>query len=86
MSEHHEEMSVQAVELCRDFNRRMASRQAENGIPLPEIAIGAIYSAVDVATEFNGNISDAIGWARNALDHMEMTLRANDNEPGRSIP
>ena len=76
----HEEMSLKAVELCREFNRRMAARQAENGIPLAEIAIGAIYSAVDVASEFNGNIPDAICWARRALDQMEDSLRLTGEE------
>lgn len=76
-----DEMSIRTVELCRDFNRRMAARQADNGLSLPEIAIGAIYSAVDVAVVFNGNVPDAICWARKALDQMEDSLRLRGDEP-----
>lgn len=72
---------MRAVELCRNFNRRLAAQQAENGIPMPEIAIGAIYSAVDVAVVFNGNVPDAICWARKALDQMEDSLRLHGDEP-----
>ena len=71
----NENMSMQAVELCREFNRRMASQQASQGIPVPEIAIGAIYSAVDVAQGFNGSLPAALAWARRALDVMEDSLR-----------
>lgn len=80
MTTDQEDMSIKAVELCRDFNRRLAARQAANGIPVAEIAIGAIYSAVDVAVEFTGNLPDAICWARRALDQMEEGLRLTGNE------
>ena len=76
-----DEMSMRAVELCRDFNRKLAIQQSQNGIPLPEITIGAIYSAVDIATEFTGNLPDAICWARKALDTMEDSLRLHGDEP-----
>ena len=80
-----ERMSLKAVELCRDFNRRMAARQALNGIPPAEIAIGAIYSAVDVAQGFQGSLPAAIGWARQALDVMEDNLRLLADEPEETM-
>lgn len=80
MKTDHENLSLKAIELCRDLNRRMAARQAANGIPLAEIAIGAIYSAVDVAEEFRGNLPAAVRWARAALDVMEYSLASNDGD------
>ena len=80
-----ERMSLKAVELCRDFNRRMATRQAQNGIPPAEIAIGAIYSAVDVAQVFQGSLPAAIGWVRLALDVMEDNLRLLADKPDETV-
>lgn len=77
--------SVKAIELCREFNRRMAARQALNGVPPAEIAIGAIYSAVDVAQGFQGSLPAAIGWARRALDVMEDSLRLLADEPEETM-
>lgn len=80
-----EQMFLKAIELCRDFNRRMAARQAENGIPPAEIAIGAIYSAVDVAQGFQGSLPAAIGWARRALDVMEDSLPLMSDESDETL-
>lgn len=85
MTSDPEVMSLNAIELCRDFNRRMAARQALNGIPPAEIAIGAIYSAIDVAQGFQGSLPAAIGWARQALDVMEDNLRLLADEPGKTV-
>lgn len=80
-----EDMSLKAIELCRDYNRRMAARQAQNGIPSAEIAIGAIYSAVDIAQGFQGSLPAAIGWARKALDVMEDNLRQTGGVGGGGL-
>lgn len=80
-----EEMSLKAAELCRDFNRRMAAQQLEEGIPAAEVAIGAIYSAVDVAQGFNGSLPAALAWTRRALDVMEDRLRLTGDDEGKGL-
>lgn len=75
-----EDMSLKAIELCRDFNRRMFDRQAQNGIAHADVAIAAIYSAVDVAAVFRGGIPAGLAWVRQALDVMEDRLRLHGDE------
>lgn len=79
MTQEDEATSVQVIDLCRAFNRRMAEKQAEfTGASVEDIAIGAIYSAVDLALAHTGDIPSAIRWARTALDIMEAGLLSPD--------
>lgn len=74
MTDEHETCSVQVIEFCRRFNRRMAEKQVEVGASPEDVAIGAIYSAVDLAQHHAGDATSAIAWARRALDVMEAQL------------
>lgn len=74
MTSEQEAASIQVIEWCRHFNRRMAQKQAEEGARMDDIAIAAAYSAVDLATCHAGDTSAAIEWVRRALDVMEEGL------------
>ncbi len=74
MTDAHEASSMQVIEFCRHFNRRMAEKQAQIGATAEDIAIGAIYSAVDLAMHFTGDTPSALAWLRRALDLMEADM------------
>lgn len=74
MTTEQEAASMQVIEFCRHFNRRMAEQQAGLGARMDDIAIAAAYSAVDLATCHVGEASAAIAWVRRALDVMEAGL------------
>lgn len=74
MTHEQEAASMQVIEFCRHFNRRMAAKQAAEGAALDDIAIAAAYSAVDLATCHVGDTTAAIAWVRRALDVMEEGL------------
>ena len=71
MTPTQEDASLSIIEHCRHFNRRMAEKQAEQGAHLPDIAIAAAYSAVDLAACHVGDTTAAIAWMRDLLDVME---------------
>ena len=72
MTTEQETASMQVIEFCRHFNRRMAAKQAEQGARMDDIAIAAVASAVDLATV--GDATAAVAWVRRALDVMEEGL------------
>lgn len=74
MTPDNEDASVQVIEFCRHFNRRMAERQSDLGARMDDIAIAAAYSAVDLASCHVGDTPAAIAWVRRALDVMEAGL------------
>jgi len=74
MTDEQELASMQVIEFCRHYNRRMAEKQAEQGARLDDIAIAAVASAVDLATCHVGEAGHAIAWVRRALDVMEEGL------------
>ena len=78
MTDDQEASSMQVIEFCRRFNRRMAEKQAEIGARIEDIAIGAIYSAVDLAQAHTGDPVAAIEWARTALDVMERRILSGE--------
>jgi hypothetical protein len=74
MTQEQEAASMQVIDFCRHFNRRMAEKQAEQGARIDDIAIAAAYSAVDLASCHVGDTPSAIAWVRRALDVMEAGL------------
>jgi hypothetical protein len=63
-----EECSVQVIEFCRRFNRKAAERYAEIGVSVEDIAIGALYSAFDLALAHTGDPIATIDWLRRGVD------------------
>lgn len=74
MTADREACSMIVIDQCRSLNRKMAEQQAAIGARLDDIAIAAIYSAVDVAQLHAGDTAAGIAWARRALDVMEDAL------------
>ena len=74
MTDEQETASMQVIEFCRHFNRRMAERQAALGARMDDIAIAGVASAVDLASCHVGDTPSAIAWVRRALDVMEAGL------------
>ena len=62
------------IEFCRNHFRKLGAEEfAKLGARPDDIAIGAIYSAVDLAQHLKrtGDTASAIAWARKALDELE---------------
>ena len=74
MTRDDETCSMQAIEFCRLFNRKMAAKQAEAGVRVEDIAIAAVASAVDLAQHYTGDPASAIAWAHRALEVMAAEL------------
>lgn len=62
------------IEKCRRVNRLAATKYAEQGVTMEDIAIAAMYSAFDLALALKGDPSKALAWARTAFDVMERSL------------
>ena len=72
MTETEEQCSMIVIEFCRKMNRKAAEKYAEVGARPDDIALGAVYSAYDLATVHNGGDPVAsLEWLRRALDMLE---------------
>jgi hypothetical protein len=60
--------------LPHPFPKLGAVEFAKVGARPEDIAIGAIYSAVDLAQHHTGDTASALAWVRQALDLMERQL------------
>lgn len=76
MTGNDEELSVRAIEICRNLNRRAASECAKHGISPEDVGIAALYSAFDIAAEVHGDPALALEWLRTGLDLMERQIMA----------
>ena len=76
MTTHDEETrSLVAIDFCRRHFRTLGEVEfAKRGAGTEDIAIGAIYSAVDLGQHLTGDTASAIAWARLMLDDMERQL------------
>jgi hypothetical protein len=70
-----EEVSVKAIELCRNLNRNAAAEYERRGISLEDVTVASLYSLFDIAERFKrGDRFAAIEWIRTATDLMERQL------------
>lgn len=70
------------VALARKINRSAADKFAEKGLTSDQIAIGAMWSAYDIAEALHeGKGIAAIEWMRSAIDIMEGSILNGDREP-----
>lgn len=74
MTNDDEDLSMSAIDLCRDINRKAANQYAERGISREDIALAAIYSAFDIAEAAKGPGMAAVEWLRTGLDVIEAQL------------
>jgi hypothetical protein len=83
MTGDNEDVSIHAIEIGRRLGRSLAAKLQEQGVTQEDATIAAIYSAVDLASDFTGSQISGIEWLRSALDVMERqimsggSLRAN---------
>ena len=76
MTHNDEEVSMSAIDLCRNINRKAANEYAARGVCPEDIALGAIYSAFDITEATKGQGVVAIEWLRTALDVIERQVIA----------
>lgn len=81
MTHNDEEVSMSAIDLCRNINRKAANEYATRGVSPEDIALASIYSAFDIAEVAKGPGVVAIEWLRTALDVIERQVVAG--EPSR---
>lgn len=80
MTGNDEQLSMKAIDICRNLNRRAANECAKHGISPEDIGIAALYSAFDIAEEVKRDPVLAIEWLRTGIDLMERQIME-----GRSV-
>lgn len=76
-----DDQAIRNIETCRRINRSASAKYVEHGVPPIDAAIGAIYSAHDLAMAATAEgPAGAIEWMRTALDTMERQL-LKDTQP-----
>lgn len=78
MTHNDEAVSMSAIDLCRNINRKAANEYATRGISAEDIALASIYSAFDIAEAAKGPGVVAVEWLRNALDVIERQVIAGE--------
>lgn len=78
MTRNDEEVSMSAIDLCRNINRKAANEYATRGISPEDIALASIYSAFDIAEAAKGPGVVAVEWLRTALDVIERQVIAGE--------
>lgn len=76
MTSDDEHLSMSAIDLCRNINRKAANQYADRGISPVEIALAALFSAFDIAEAAKGPGVAAVEWLRTGLDLIESQLIA----------
>ena len=77
MTGNDEATSVQAIELCRELNRKAAAECHRRGITPEDVSVAALYSTFDIAQRrFDGDSFAAIEFLRTGADLMERQLMA----------
>lgn len=69
-----ENLSMSAIDLCRNINRKAANEYAAKGVSPEDIALAAFYSAFDIAEAAKGPGMAAVEWLRTGLDQIERQL------------
>lgn len=78
MTGHDEHLSMSAINLCRNINRKAANEYAERGISPEDIALAALYSAFDIAEAAKGPGMAAVEWLRTGLDLIERQMLSGE--------
>lgn len=78
MTNDDESLSLSAIDLCRDINRKAANQYAAKGVSPEDIALAAIYSAFDIAEQTQGPGMAAVEWLRTGLDLIERQVLAGE--------
>lgn len=78
MTNDEEKCSLQVIEFCRAFNRKSAEQYAQIGARAEDIAIGALYSAFDLALAHKADPIAAIEFARTTFDVIERSIMSGE--------
>ena len=78
MTNDEEGISISAIDLCRNINRKAANEYASKGISPEDIALAALYSAFDIAEAAKGPGTVAVEWLRTGLDLIERQIMAGE--------
>lgn len=76
MTNDDEHLSMSAIDLCRNINRKAANEYAARGISPEDIALASLYSAFDIAEAAKGPGMAAVEWLRTGLDLIERQVMA----------
>lgn len=78
MTNNDERLSMTAIDLCRNINRKAANQYADRGISPEDIALAGLLSAFDIAEVAKGPGMVAVDWLRTGLDLIERQLIAGE--------
>lgn len=69
MTHDEETCSMMVIEFCRDHFRKLGAVEfTKLGARPEDIAIAAVYSAIDLAQHHTGDPASALAWVRQALE------------------
>ena len=78
MTNDQESISLSAIDLCRNINRKAANEYAAKGISAEDIGLAALFSAYDIAEVAKGPGMVAVEWLRTGLDLIERQVIAGE--------
>lgn len=78
MTGNDEALSMKAIEIVRDLQRKLANQCLEKGISPEDIALGLLFGSFDVAEAAKGQGIAALEWLRTGLDLMERQVMAGE--------
>lgn len=76
MTNDDEPLSMSAIDLCRNINRKAANQYAERGVSPEDIALASLFSTFDIAEAAKGRGMVAVEWLRTGLDLIERQVMA----------
>jgi hypothetical protein len=77
MTGDNEGISVEAIEMCRSLNRKLADQCASRGITVEDVSVASLFATFDIAQRrFGGDPFAAIEFLRTGADLMERQLLA----------
>lgn len=75
MTGSNEEISIKAIELCRDLNRKAADEYQKRGITPEDISMASLFATFDIAQRrFGDDPFAAVEFLRTGADVLERQL------------
>lgn len=82
MTGNDEAVSIRAVAIVRDLQRKLANQCFDKGITPEDIALGMLHGTFDVTEAAKGEGITAIEWLRTGLDLLERQLLTGERSGG----
>lgn len=80
MTGNDEALSMKAIDIVRDLQRKLANQCFEKGISPEDIALGMLHGLFDVTGAAKGEGTVAIEWLRTGLDVIEAGVMAKPEQ------